>query len=108
MDLKVDLMTSAPMEPDDKFYDRADQFIHLANEHLEAISRGKVSASFMYANARYAAWVSACGFTSGEDMDAAKSETIEYFVNAFRTMLEENLDDYINNFTTYMQPKPMH
>ncbi len=95
-----------PTGPDDKFYARADQFIRLANEQLDSISRGKVSASFMFAQARFAAWVSACGFSSGAEMKEAKSETMDYFMTQFRANLEENLDDYINKFATYMKQKP--
>ncbi len=88
---------------DDKFYNRADAHIHLANEHLKDISRGKVSASMMYAVARFNAWVSACGFHSSEEMKASREETIEYFVTQYRKMLEENLDDYIKGFDRYME-----
>ena len=35
-------------------------------------------------------------------MSASKYELIEYFVNDFRDHLEENLDDYIDNFDDYM------
>ncbi|RJG12930.1 DUF3144 domain-containing protein [Pseudomonas cavernicola] len=28
---------------------------------------------------------------------------MEYFLTEYRKMLEENLDDYINNFSSYMQ-----
>ena len=35
-------------------------------------------------------------------MAAAKEETIEYFVTEYRKMLDENMDDYINNFRSYM------
>jgi hypothetical protein len=101
-----DVRTSVPTGPDDKFYARADQFIRLANEQLDSISRGKVSASFMFAQARFAAWVSACGFSSGAEMKEAKSETMDYFMTQFRANLEENLDDYINKFATYMKQKP--
>jgi hypothetical protein len=92
------------MEVDETFYDRADQLIGVANQQLDDISRGKVSASFMYAQARYAAWVSACGFFSAEQMAAARSETVDYFVKQFQFMLEENLNDYIQNFPVYMTP----
>jgi hypothetical protein len=34
-------------------------------------------------------------------LDAAKTETIEYFTREFRTMLEDNLDDYVKNFDQY-------
>ena len=91
-------------EIDDDFYNRADAVIHLANEQLSQISRGKVSASCMYATARFNSWVSACGHGSAEDMAAAKAETLEYFVKEYRAMLEENLNDYIENFSTYMKP----
>ena len=91
-------------EIDDNFYNRADEHIHLANRQLKNTTRGKVSASMMYSVARYNAWVSACGFKKGEDMNTAKKETIEYFVNEYRKMLEDNLTDYIDNFDTYMNP----
>ena len=88
---------------DDKFYDRADAIIHLANEQNHDIARGKVSASLMYATARFNAWVSACGFQSGSDMQEMKQETIDYFVKQYRSMLEENFDDYIRGFDGYMK-----
>lgn len=89
---------------DDAFFTRADAIIHLANEQLSDVSRGKVSASCMYATARFSAWVTACGHGSSEDMAAAREETIEYFTEQFRAMLVENLDDYIGNFEKYMRP----
>jgi hypothetical protein len=92
---------SVPIDP--HFYDRADAVIHLANEQNKEIDRGKVSASLMYAAARFNSWVSACGFDSAEDMSGAKYETVEYFVKKYRAMLEENLDDYIEHFGKYMQ-----
>jgi hypothetical protein len=88
---------------DNKFYDRADEHIHLANGQCEDIGRGKVSASFLYAVARFNAWVSACGFANAEDMKNEKEKTIGYFVTQYRAMLDENLDDYIKNFKKYMQ-----
>ena len=38
---------------DEEFYNRADSFIHLANDHCANIGRGKVSASFMYGMSRF-------------------------------------------------------
>ena len=90
---------------DDKFYTRADAHIHLSNDQCREIGRGKVSASMMYATARFNAWVSACGFNSARELTAAKSETVEYFVDQYRKMLEDNLDDYIEHFNKYMTPK---
>jgi hypothetical protein len=70
---------------------------------LKDIGIGKVSASMMYSLARFNAWVSACGFESASDMSAARKETIDYFVNQYIKMLEDNLDDYIANFEKYMK-----
>jgi len=91
-------------ETDEGFYERADAHIHLSNNQVtDDITRGKVSSSFMYSVARYNAWVSACGWENAKEMNKAKEETVEYFSAEFRKMLEENLDDYIENFDTYMQ-----
>ena len=93
-------------EVDDEFYERADAHIHLSNGQIsEKVGTGKVSASNMYATARFNAWVSAGGWHSGQEMAESKQETLEYFVAEYRKMLEENLDDYIENFESYMRPE---
>ncbi|MGC5704065.1 DUF3144 domain-containing protein [Pseudomonas sp. NFXW11] len=93
-------------QPDNEFFNRADAVIDLANSQIGECSRGKVSASLMYANARFSAWISATGCRDGEEMAAAKEEALEFFVGQFRTMLEENLDEYIENFARYMTRDP--
>lgn len=92
-------------DTDPDFFKRADAVIDLANGQLADVSRGKVSASCMFAMARFNAWVSACGFESGEEMKAARQEMVDYFTAQYRAMLEENLDEYIANFATYMRRK---
>ena len=87
---------------DPKFFDRADEHIHLSNAQLKDINPGKASASMMYATARFNAYVSWIGFAKANEMAAARDETIRYFVEQYQSMLEENLDDYISNFDTYL------
>jgi hypothetical protein len=91
-------------QPDQAFFDRADQIINLANEQLEVVNPGKVSASTLYAAARFNAWISATGWISGDELKAAKEETVDFFVEQYRAMLVENLDDYIDKFDAYMRP----
>jgi hypothetical protein len=91
-------------ETDELYFKRADAHIHLANEQLADVSRGKVSSSFMYAVARFNAWVTACMADSANDLRAGKEESIEYFVAQYRAMLSENLDNYIEHFEEYMRP----
>jgi len=90
-------------ETDDQFYARADEHIHTANEQLDGDNRGKVSASMMYATARFNAWISACTSQTGDELLSAKSDILEYFVEQYRQMLEEHLDDYAQNFDKYMK-----
>jgi hypothetical protein len=90
---------------DEEFYSRADEHIHLSNRHLKDLTKGRVSASMMYATARFNAWISASGFTRAEEMQTARDETIDYFVTQYTKMLEDNLDDYISKFESYMRPK---
>ena len=89
-------------EADDDFYKRADTHIHIANEQTEKAGRGKVSASMMYATARFNSWISACKAESGDDLLEGKEKIIEYFVEQYREMLTENLDEYAKNFDKYM------
>lgn len=93
----------ADLKEDPTFFDRADSHIRLANEHCPDVGRGKVSASFMYGSARFQAWTAACWANDGASMKANRQETLKYFVEQYRAMLEENLDDYIEKFAEYMQ-----
>jgi hypothetical protein len=86
---------------DEKFYSRADAVIDLANDQAAETDRGKVSASLMFATARFNSFVSACKAVSPEDLASGKEEIVEYFVSEYRMMLTENLDDYIANYEKY-------
>lgn len=88
---------------DDKFYERADAHISLSNKQIsEDVSRNIVSSSAMYSAARFNAWVSASSCENREEMKSDKEEVLEYFVSEYRTMLNENFDDYIEHFNKYM------
>lgn len=87
---------------DETFYQRADAHIRLSNDQLDEVATGKVSASMMYALARFNAWVSAHGVQNAGQMKEARSGMVEYFVEQYKQMLEHNLDDYIENFDQYL------
>jgi hypothetical protein len=91
-------------DADDDFFDRAHAHLRMANGHLSDASQGRVSASLMYACARFNAWVSANHRESPAELKKAYGETIEYFVAEYRKMLVKNLDDYVHNFDTYKAP----
>ena len=91
-------------DTDKEFFERADAYITLANDQASNVSRGKVSASMMFATARFNAWVSASGTDSAEELASVKDEALEYFLSEYRKMLEENLDEYVEHFDKYMNP----
>ncbi|MFA6901852.1 MAG: DUF3144 domain-containing protein [Gallionellaceae bacterium] len=90
------------MDIDEKFYERADAHISLSNDQLKENGLIKVNDSMMYALVRFNAWVSANGFDSAQNMSDERDEIIEYFSSQYRSMLEENVDNYIANFDKFM------
>ncbi|MFW2176471.1 MULTISPECIES: DUF3144 domain-containing protein [unclassified Moraxella] len=86
------------------FYERADEFIKLANElRTDEVHAGKINASMLYAVARFSAWTAATGFVKGSDYAKEKADIIEHFTKNFERMLSDNIDDYAENFQKYMQ-----
>jgi hypothetical protein len=87
----------------DAFFNRADAHIGLSNQQMKSASRPVVSASMMYATARFNAWSAFIDHASAEGLALDRQEVIDYFVGQFRLMLEENVDDHIRNFPRYME-----
>jgi hypothetical protein len=86
-----------------EFYNRADQHIKLANEQItNDVEPGEVSSSLMYAQTRFNAWIAARNFDTSTSMLQAKGEIMDYFVKEYTKMLEQNLDNYIDNFSEHM------
>ena len=84
-----------------EFWERADEVIALANEQVKGSTIGKVSASLLYAAARFNAFNAASSVIDAEDMKKDKEEAISYFTEQYKEMLIENLDDYIENYDKY-------
>jgi hypothetical protein len=87
---------------DDNFCARADAHIALANEQAQHIGKGKVSASFLYGAARFNAYISAINSGSLECMQSEKKNIVAFYTKEYKKMLIEHLDDYIENYESYM------
>jgi hypothetical protein len=90
---------------DEHFFDRADEYIRLANQQCREIDPSKVSASFMYGLARFHTWLTAASYGSKEELKARRVETMTYFMQQYKAMLEENWQDYVDNFDQYIPKK---
>ncbi|HEX5049125.1 MAG TPA: DUF3144 domain-containing protein [Gammaproteobacteria bacterium] len=87
-----------------RFYERVDSHIQLSNDQLKGEpNRGRVNASMMSASARFSAYVAASSASSADQMAADRDKTIAYFVEQYRLMLEDHLEDHIANFSSYME-----
>ncbi len=88
---------------DANFYKRADAHIQLANSYInEETPPADATNSLMFASSRFNAWIAAMGFKSAEEMKAEKKEVIDFFTTQYKLMLEENFDNYVENFEQFI------
>lgn len=92
--------------PDQQFWDRVNAVINLSNSQCDTAEPNAVTASTMYASARFNAFIVASSTGSSENMTKEKEHALNYFTDQFRKMLDENLDDFILNFDKYLGPAP--
>ncbi|PLY10020.1 MAG: DUF3144 domain-containing protein [Arcobacter sp.] len=86
-------------ENNNGFLKRADEHIALANEQMnDTTTQGDVSASFMYAAARFNAWMAATSFEKAEDMTKEKDKIVEYFLGQYELALKEHIDFHVQNY----------
>lgn len=92
------------------FFERADDFIKLANDFCRpkqgekpdpAELRGQVSAAMLFATARFNTWVAANNFKDGNEMRDAKDQVMSYLMQQFQMMLEDNFEEYCEQFENY-------
>lgn len=77
---------------EDIFFDLADSFIELANQHSNRVPVESISAAMMYAASRYNAFLA----ISEAPIDRLEPETAaDYYSLQYRKMFEDNLDEYI-------------
>jgi O-acetyl-ADP-ribose deacetylase (regulator of RNase III) len=87
---------------DKKFYEMADAYIALANEQSGDTDQGTVSATFLYAAARFNTFLVASTSGSADEFASRKEDVIEYFVTEYKKMLEEHFADYHDNFDKFI------
>ena len=85
-------------ELDKHFWERADQFINLANEQSQEVNPGEVSSSLLYAAARFNAFIAASTARNIDELKKNKEEAIRYFSNQYYEMFVENIEDWIENY----------
>jgi len=69
----------------------ADQFIDLANKHLNGHDPSMVSSAFMFASSRFCAFSAAAAVNDANAFEKDRSSTLEHYSSEYRDMLEQNL-----------------
>ena len=94
------------------FFERADEFIKHANEFCRPLKgqkvdpaelRGQVSAAMLFGTARFNTWVAANTFQTADEMREAKQQVTSYVLQQFQMMLEDNYDEYCEQFENYLR-----
>lgn len=81
-------------DADLEFRKIVDTFIHLANDHADKTARETVGMALLYAAARYNAFVVASHASDLEKFEADRKRAFDFFLEQYKTMLGENLDDH--------------
>jgi hypothetical protein len=88
--------------PDAAFWARANALINSANSQCDSAHPNEVSASMLYAAARFNAFIVAHSTGNAQDMQLQRDRALDYLTDQFRQMMATNLDDFIENFDGYM------
>jgi hypothetical protein len=92
-------------DEDKKFREIADTFIAEANKQSKKENAGMVSASFLYAAARFNIFILAAGSSSADEFASKKEDSINMFTAEYRKMLEDHFENYKENFEAHMGKK---
>ena len=90
---------------DQEFYDLANSFIELANKQSVDVDKGKVSAAFLYAAARFNTFIVASSAANVEQFMSYKKKAFDYLTGEYAKMLEEHFGDYRDHFKDYIKSR---
>ena len=80
---------------DKEFYELADAHIALANTRMGKTKPAKVSATLLFAAARFNAFVISASAENKEQMLLDKESAIAYFMQEYEKNLRENIDEHL-------------
>jgi len=87
---------------DDPFVEATNKLIEIANEMGGKYGDHKMGVAFIYAAARFNAYIAAGSVGNAEELADKRDKAVEYFTDRFRQLYDGNLMDYIANFDEYM------
>ncbi len=92
---------SSTTESNEQFWELADSFIALANEHSQKLDPNMIDTVLRYASARFSAHIVAAQSPSAEAIKNEREKASKHFSDQYQQMFSDNLDDYQTNFDAY-------
>lgn len=80
---------------DKEFYELADEHIALANTRMNKVKPAKVSATMLFATARFNAFLISVSAENKAQMLLDKEPAIAYFMQEYEKYLRENIDEHL-------------
>ena len=90
-------------DEDKKFREMADAFIAVANKQSKNENPGMVSASFLYAAARFNIFIVAASSGSANEFVSKKEDSLDALMAEYKKMLEDHFENYKENFEERME-----
>lgn len=84
-----------------EFRARADAVIDLLNRQAQEVPTGQVSASAMYATARFNAFQVVATMEDRDQLAAEREQAVAYFTSQYKRMFEDHLDECVRHFERY-------
>ena len=86
------------MPQDKEFYELADAHIALCNTHMGKVKPAKVSASMLFAAARFNAFVIYASSENKAQFLLEKEAAIGYFMQEYEKYLREKVDEHLSRY----------
>ncbi len=90
------------------FIQVADAHIDLANKQLDGLDMHIVSSGLLYGASRFEAFTVASVAKNLQEYEASLEGAVEHYTELFRSMLQENLENYKSSFTQREAPRYEH
>lgn len=87
---------------DKEFYKLADAQLALANTHMGEVKPSKVSATLLFAAARFNAFVIATSAENKAQFLLEKEAAIAYFMQEYEKNLRENIDEHLSRYDEHV------
>jgi hypothetical protein len=88
----------------DQFWNLVDEFIESANAACDQADPGLVSAALLNASARFNAFVVASSSIDRKEYIDEIESAQKYLTGRYAELVRDNLDDYRDNYKTYIRP----